>query len=95
MSAISTLNAFNTKAVGEAGPAGVGAVVDGNGTKASFTNSVLDGESQGLGKSIWLVAGGAAKVVNTRFEPSFVDGSADLTCLNTYYLDLSKADTDC
>ena len=81
--------------MGEAGNSGQGAVVDGTGATASFTNSVLDGESQGLGKSIWLVAGGAAKVVNTRFEPSFVDGSADLTCLNTYYLNLVKADDDC
>ena len=95
VNAISTLNAFNTKAVGEAGPAGVGAVVDGNGTTASFTNSVLDGESLNSGKSIWLVEDGAAKVVNTRFEPRSVDASDDLTCLNTYYLDLGKADDDC
>jgi hypothetical protein len=95
MGSSSTLNAFNTKAVGEAGDAGVAAVVDGTGTTASFANSVLDGESLNLGKSIWLVEGGAAKVVNTRFEPSTLVASNDLTCLNTYYLDLSKADTDC
>jgi hypothetical protein len=95
MSAISTLNAFNTKAVGEAGNAGVAAIVDGNGTTASFTNSVLDGESMNLGKSIELVGDGAAKVVNTRFEPPNVVSSDDLTCLNTYYLSLADADADC
>ena len=95
MSGISTLNAFNTKAVGEAGNAGVAAIVDGNGTTASFTNSVLDGESMNLGKSIELVSDGAAKVVNTRFEPPNVVSSDDLTCLNTYYLSLARADADC
>ena len=94
-SGISTLNAFNTKAVGEAGNAGVAAIVDGNGTTASFTNSVLDGESLNSGKSIRLVEGGAAKVINTRFEPQTVEGSGDLDCLNTYYLDLTEADNDC
>ncbi|MBT4983557.1 MAG: hypothetical protein HOM89_02780, partial [Ilumatobacter sp.] len=77
------------------GNAGVAAIVDGNGTTASFTNSVLDGESMNLGKSIELVADGAAKVVNTRFEPPNVVSSDDLRCHNTYYLDLTKADADC
>jgi len=95
MGSSSTLNAFNTKAVGEAGNAGVAAIVDGNGTTASFTNSVLDGESMNLGKSIELVSDGAAKVVNTRFEPPNVVSSDDLTCLNTYYLSLAEADADC
>jgi len=95
-SGISTLNAFNTKAVGEADNAGVAAIVDGSGSTASFTNSVLDGEeSLDSGKSIRLVGGGAAKVINTRFEPQPVEGSDDLDCLNTYYLDLTEADNDC